>query len=148
MATADSQLGRGEPIEDSARVMSRMVDGVAIRTYDHARLVRFAEYSAVPVINALTDAFHPCQLLADMLTWSERRGSIRGRTVAWVGDGNNMCQSYINAARLFDFQLRVACPAGYEPDLQLLARHADDQTSPWQDHITLTTDPQQAVAGG
>ncbi|WP_116367550.1 ornithine carbamoyltransferase [Parahaliea mediterranea] len=121
----DTQLGRGEPVEDSARVISSMVDIVMIRTFGHDIVERFAAHSSVPVINALTDDFHPCQLLADMQTYQEHRGSIAGKTVCWVGDGNNMCQSYINAAERFDFQLRIACPPGYEPDAALLAQHAD-----------------------
>ena len=95
LSPRDTQLGRGEPIEDSARVLSRMVDAVMIRTFDHATLQTFADHSAVPVINALTDDFHPCQLLADMQTYVEHRGSIQGKKVVWVGDGNNMCASYI-----------------------------------------------------
>jgi len=121
----NTQLGRGEPIEDSARVISSMVDIVMIRTYGHDIVERFAACSRVPVINALTDSYHPCQLLADMQTWQEHRGSIAGRTVCWVGDGNNMCHSYINAARQFDFELRIACPPGFEPDPQLLEKNAD-----------------------
>jgi len=121
LSPRDTQLGRGEPIEDTARVLSRMVDCVMIRTFAHDNVVRFAEHSQVPVINGLTDLYHPCQLLADMQTFFEHRGDIQGRTVAWVGDGNNMCHSYINAARQFDFQLRIACPEGYEPDTDILA---------------------------
>ncbi len=117
----DTQLGRGEPLEDSARVVSRMVDGVMIRTFDQATVETFAMYSRVPVINGLTDRFHPCQLLADMQTWYEHRGDMRGKTALWVGDGNNMCHSYINAARQFDFRLRIACPPGYDPDAEILA---------------------------
>ncbi len=120
LSPRDTQLGRGEPIEDSARVLSRMVDIVMIRTFEHANVERFAEYSKVPVINALTDDFHPCQLLADMQTFLEHRGPIQGKTVAWVGDGNNMCQSYINAAQQWDFELRIACPEGFEPRQDLL----------------------------
>ena len=122
LSPRDTQLGRGEPIEDTARVLSRMVDCVMIRTFDHHHtLERFAEYSRVPVINGLTDLVHPCQLLADMQTYREHRGSIAGKTVAWIGDGNNMCNSYINAARQFDFQLRIASPEGYDPDPEILA---------------------------
>ncbi|MGD2020778.1 MAG: ornithine carbamoyltransferase [Thiohalocapsa sp.] len=121
LSPRDTQLGRGEPIEDSARVLSRMVDAVMIRTFDHDKVERFAAHSRVPVINGLTDRFHPCQLLADMQTYVEHRGDIQGRRVAFVGDGNNMCHSYMNAARLFDFELRVACPEGFEPDADLLA---------------------------
>lgn len=116
LSPRDTQLGRGEPIEDTARVISSMVDCVMIRTFEHEKVERFAEYSSVPVINGLTDMVHPCQLLADMQTYQEHRGPIAGRTVTWVGDGNNMCHSYINAARQFDFQLRIACPEGYEPE--------------------------------
>jgi len=125
LSSADTQLGRGEPIEDSARVISSMVDIVMIRTFGHDIVERFAAHSSVPVINALTDDYHPCQLLADMQTWLEQRGSISGKTACWVGDGNNMCQSYINAARQFDFELRIACPPGFEPDAQLLAANSD-----------------------
>ncbi len=121
----DTQLGRGEPVEDSARVLSRMVDAIMIRTFDHATIERFAKYSTVPVINALTDSYHPCQLLADVQTYVEHRGSVQGKTVAWVGDGNNMCHSYINAARQWDFQLKVACPKGFEPDADLVAANKD-----------------------
>jgi ornithine carbamoyltransferase len=120
LSPRDTQLGRGEAIEDSARVLSRMSDVIMIRTFEHEKIERFAEYSDVPVINALTDLYHPCQLLADMQTWFEQRGDISGRTVAWIGDGNNMCHSYINAARQFNFTLQIACPAGYEPDKQIL----------------------------
>jgi ornithine carbamoyltransferase len=125
LSPRDTQLGRGEPIEDSARVLSRMVDAVMIRTFDHEKVERFSAHSAVPVINGLTDRFHPCQLLADMQTYLEHRGDIRGRRVAFIGDGNNMCHSYMNAARLFDFELRVACPEGFEPDADLLDAAAD-----------------------
>jgi ornithine carbamoyltransferase len=120
LSPRDTQLGRGEPIEDSARVLSRMVDVIMIRTYDHEMVKRFAANSKVPVINALTDMYHPCQLLADVQTFIEHRGDISGKTIAWIGDGNNMCHSYINAARQFDFQLRIATPAGYEPNADIL----------------------------
>ena len=119
----DTQLGRGEPIEDSARVISSMVDVVMIRTFGHDIVERFAAHSSVPVINALTDSYNPCQLLADMQTWFERRGDIAGHRVCWVGDGNNMCQSYINAAAQFDFELTIACPPGFEPDADLMSQH-------------------------
>jgi len=137
LSSRDTQLGRGEPIEDSARVLSRMVDVVMIRTFEHDKIVRFADNSRVPVINALTDLYHPCQLLADMQTFFEHRGDIKGKTVAWIGDGNNMCHSYINAARQFDFQLRIATPVGYEPDAKIVAAGGD--------RITLTHNPQEAV---
>ncbi|MFT4863147.1 MAG: ornithine carbamoyltransferase [Pseudohongiellaceae bacterium] len=120
MTNADSQLGRGEPIADSARVLSKMVDCVAIRTFAHSKLEEFAAYSSVPVINALSDDYHPCQLLADMQTYQENRGSIAGRRVVWVGDGNNMCNSYINAAQAFDFELVVCTPVNYAPRIELL----------------------------
>lgn len=139
LSPRDTQLGRGEPVEDSARVLSRMVDVIMIRTFEHEKLERFAEYAQVPVINALTDRFHPCQLLADMQAFLEHRGSIAGRTVAWIGDGNNMCHSYINAARQFDFPLRIATPPGYEPDADIVAAAGD--------RIFLTHDPFEAVQG-
>ena len=120
LSPRDTQLGRGEAIEDSARVLSRMADIITIRTFKHETIERFADYSEVPVINALTDLYHPCQLLADMQTWFEHRGDMRGKTVAWVGDGNNMCHSYINAARQYGFTLNIACPGGYDPDESIL----------------------------
>lgn len=125
LSSRDTQLGRGEPIEDSARVMSSMVDIIMIRTFGHDIIERFAQHSSVPVINALTDDYHPCQLLADMQTYIEHRGSIAGKTVTWIGDGNNMCHSYINAAKQFDFELRIACPKGFEPNAQLVAANRD-----------------------
>ena len=112
----DTQLGRGEPIEDAARVISSMVDAVMIRTYAHSDVERFAAHSTVPVINGLTDDFHPCQILADLQTFFELRGDISGRKVCWLGDGNNVCHSWMNAARLLDFELVISCPEGYEPD--------------------------------
>ena len=138
LTTDDSQIGRGEPIADTARVLSRLVDCLAIRTFSHSTLEQFAEYSQVPVINALSDDFHPCQLLADMQTFLEHRGSIVGKRVAWVGDGNNMCQSYINAAKVFDFELHIATPTGFEPKTDLVAANSD--------RVTLTKDPKEAVA--
>ena len=139
LSPRDTQLGRGEPVEDSARVLSRMVDVIMIRTFGHENIERFAEYSAVPVINALTDMYHPCQLLADVQTFVEHRGDIEGKTIAWIGDGNNMCHSYINAARQFDFQLRIATPTGYEPDAVIMQAA--------EDRIHLCHDPVEAVAG-
>lgn len=135
----DTQLGRGEPVEDTARVISRMVDIIMVRTFAHEKIETFAQHSSVPVINALTDDYHPCQLLADMQTFVEHRGDITGKTVAWVGDGNNMCQSYINAAVQFDFKLQIACPPDYRPDASLLSAHSD--------RVSIGEDPQQAVAG-
>jgi ornithine carbamoyltransferase len=139
LSPRDTQLGRGEPIEDSARVLSRMVDVIMIRTYDHEMVKRFAAYSKVPVINALTDKYHPCQLLADVQTFIEHRGDISGKTIAWIGDGNNMCHSYINAARQFDFQLRIATPAGYEPNADILQAAGN--------RIHLCHDPMEAAHG-
>ena len=135
----DTQLGRGEPIEDSARVISRMVDMVMIRTHGQEIAERFAAYSRVPVINALTDKYHPCQLLADIQTFTEHRGSIKGKTVAWIGDGNNMCNSWINAAIQFDFNLQIACPAGYEPCADLLAEASN--------LVSLSHNPVEAATG-
>ena len=139
LSPSDTQLGRGEPIEDSARVISRMVDLVMIRTHGHEIVERFAKYSNVPVINALTNKFHPCQLLADVQTFVEHRGSIQGKTVAWIGDGNNMCNSWINAAIQFDFNLQVACPDGYEPDASLVTEAGD--------RLMITNDPTTAAKG-
>ncbi len=139
LSPRDTQLGRGEPIEDSARVLAQMVDVVMIRTFGHDTVERFAQYSDVPVINALTDDFHPCQLIADMQAYREVRGSIKGKTVSWIGDGNNMCNSYINAARQFDFQLRIACPEGFEPRADLVATN--------QERVVITRSLEEAVAG-
>ncbi len=139
LSPRDTQLGRGEPIEDSARVLSRMVDGVMIRTFGHEKIEAFARNSRVPVINALTDEHHPCQLLADIQTFVENRGDIRGKTVAWIGDGNNMCNSFIHAAAQFDFHLNVACPVGFEPNAELLQQY--------RDRITLGHEPRAAVKG-
>jgi len=116
-----------------------MVDIVMIRTFGHDIVERFAACSSVPVINALTDDYHPCQLLADMQTWIEHRGSIGGKSVCWVGDGNNMCQSYINAARQFDFELRIACPPGFEPDPDLVSANSD--------RVSIEHDPAVAATG-
>ncbi|MCL4316453.1 MAG: ornithine carbamoyltransferase [Gammaproteobacteria bacterium] len=138
LSPRDTQLGRGEPIEDTARVLSRMADVIVVRTFEHEKLERFAAHSGVPVINALTDKYHPCQVLADIQTYIEQRGSIKGKTVAWVGDGNNMCHSYIEAAGLFGFHLRVSTPTGYDPDHALL-KHTK--------HVELARDPMQAVQG-
>jgi ornithine carbamoyltransferase len=146
LSPRDSQLGRGEPIEDTARVLSRMVDAVMIRTYEHSKLERFAAYSRVPVINALTDREHPCQLLADMQTFFDHRGDIRGKTVVWLGDGNNMCHSYIHAAQRLDFELRIASPDGYRPDAAILdaavgrAVLVDDSAAAVKDADLVVTD--------
>jgi len=121
LSSKNTQLGRGEPVEDTARVLSRMVDIVMIRTFAHETIERFASESTIPVINGLTDLVHPCQLLADLQTWFENRGDIEGATVAWIGDGNNMCHSYINAARQLNFKLRIGCPQGYAPNQEIVA---------------------------
>lgn len=139
LSPRDTQLGRGEPIEDAARVLSRMVDAVMIRTFGHDIVETFAAHSAVPVINALTDDFHPCQLLADIQTFVEHRGSIQGKRVVWVGDGNNMCNSYINAARQFDFELVVSCPEGFEPRADLVERE--------RGRVSIERDPIKAAEG-
>lgn len=139
LSPRDTQLGRGEPIEDSARVISRMVDIIMIRTFEHSMVEKFAEYSQVPVINALTDEQHPCQLLADMQTFIEHRGSIEGKIVTWVGDGNNMCASFIHAAHQFGFQLRVTAPYGFEPNLDLIKQYSHC--------VDLVEDVNEAVAG-
>ena len=124
----DTQLGRGEPLEDTARVLSEMVDLIVIRTFSQRALTNFASHSSIPVINGLTDYCHPCQLLADMQTFFHHRGDIAGKKVAWIGDGNNVCNSYIITARLLGFHLSIACPKGYEPDADLVAQ-AGDQVS-------------------
>lgn len=139
LSSNDLQMGRDEPVEDTARVISRMVDLIMIRTFAHDKIERFAKYSKVPVINALTDDYHPCQLLADIQTYVEHRGSIQGQTVAWIGDGNNVCHSWINAAITLDFKLNIACPKGYEPNATLVAEAGD--------RVTLTRNPVEAVAG-
>ncbi|MDZ7842078.1 MAG: ornithine carbamoyltransferase [Gammaproteobacteria bacterium] len=139
LAPGTTQLGRGELVEDTARVMSRIVDAVVIRTDSHRMVETFAAYSRVPVINGLTDDFHPCQLLADVQTWVEHRGPVRGRRAAWIGDGNNMCNSWINAAWSFGFELRIATPGGYRPDAEVMAKAGDC--------VSWTEDPRQAVDG-
>lgn len=138
LSAQSTQQSRGEPVEDAARVLSSMVDAIMVRTYAHETLERYAEASSVPVINGLTDRLHPCQLLADLLTWRELRGDLAGIQVAFVGDGNNMCRSYINAARQFDFSLRIATPAGYAPGGEWL------NLAP--DRVRWHEDPNAAVA--
>ncbi|MCK5432602.1 MAG: ornithine carbamoyltransferase [Gammaproteobacteria bacterium] len=125
MSPEGTQLGRGEPIEDTARVLSKMVDAIMIRTFEHEKIECLAKYASVPIINGLSDTYHPCQLLADMQTYYEHRGSIEGKTVAWLGDGNNMCHSYMNAARLYGFHLRFACPEGYLPSEKIIHSVSD-----------------------
>ena len=136
----DTQLGRGEPIEDVARVVSRMVDVVMIRTFGQDIIERFAEHSRVPVINGLTNEYHPCQILADLYTFVEHRGSIAGRTVAWIGDANNMCYSWLQAAPIFGFRLHVSSPPGYALDP---ARVASDE----REHVHTFDDPRDACRG-
>ncbi|MFC0711587.1 ornithine carbamoyltransferase [Azorhizophilus paspali] len=139
LSPRDSQLNRGEPVSDTAIVMSRMLDAVMIRTFSHSTLRIFAENSRVPIINGLSDDLHPCQLLADMQTFHEQRGSIQGKIVAWIGDGNNMCNTYIEAAHQFDFQLRIACPEGFDPQPKFIAIAPD--------RVQIVRDPREAVAG-
>lgn len=133
LSPRDMQLGRGEPTEDTARILSSMVDVIVIRTFEHEKIAAFAQYSAVPVINGLTDLEHPCQLLADLQTWFEHHDAIQGATITWVGDGNNMCHSWIHAAQLLDFKLNIACPEGYEPDLNILQASGS--------HVEIIRDP-------
>ena len=139
LSPRDTQLGRGEPVEDSARVLSSMVDIVMIRTFGQDIVERFAAHSRVPVINALTDDFHPCQLLADLQTYREQRGDIRGKRVAWIGDGNNMCQTWIHAAEMCDFELAIACPEGFEPRADLVQAAGN--------RVRIVRDPAEAVRG-
>ena len=136
LSPRDSQLGRGEPLEDTARVLSEMCDAIMVRTFAHATVECLARHATVPVINGLTDRSHPCQVLADLQTFFEHRGDIAGRRVAWVGDGNNMCNSYVEAAGLLGFELRVATPPGFAPSL------VDTGAN-----VLLTADPHEAVAG-
>ncbi|MFL5495394.1 MAG: ornithine carbamoyltransferase [Gemmatimonadales bacterium] len=141
LSARDIQLGRGEPIRDTARVLSRYLDGIMIRTFDHADIVELARYSSIPVINGLTDLLHPCQVLADLLTVRESLGGWEGKTVAWVGDGNNMANSWINAAGTLGFELRLACPEKYAPNSEILRRNQG------KTRITLTSHPHEAVRG-
>lgn len=139
LSPQDTQLGRGEPIEDTARVLARMADAIMVRTFAHEKIERMADASTVPVINALTDDYHPCQLLADMQTYFEHRGDIQGQSVCWVGDGNNMCNSFINAAALLDFELIVACPEGYEPMAALVKTN--------KNRVKIVRRPEEGVVG-
>ena len=141
LSARDIQLGRGEPIRDTARVLSRYLDGIMIRTYDHADAEELARYGSIPVINGLTDLLHPCQVLADLMTVRESLGGWDGKVVAWVGDGNNMANSWINAAGSLGFELRLACPAGYQPDAAVLERNRAKA------RISVTPDPREAVRG-
>ncbi|HEY4319638.1 MAG TPA: ornithine carbamoyltransferase [Gemmatimonadales bacterium] len=141
LSSRDIQLGRGEPIRDMARVLSRYIDGIMIRTFAQADVEELARYASVPIINGLTDLLHPCQLLADLLTVREEFGTLDGRVVAWIGDGNNMANSWIEAAGLLGFSLRLACPAGYEPSRAIFEANAS-RTS-----LMITEDPEEAVDG-
>src|SRR5829696_1293755 len=141
LSSRDIQLGRGEPIRDTARVLSRYLDGIMIRTYDHGDVEELARYASIPVINGLTDLQHPCQVMADLLTVREALGGWDGKVIAWVGDGNNMANSWINAAGSLGFELRLACPRGYEPNAEILERNRG------KTRITLTTDPAEAIQG-
>ena len=139
---ADMQLGRGETIADTARVLSRMVDAIMIRANRHEDVQELADAASVPVINGLSDAGHPCQILTDLMTFEEHRGSLEGKTLAWVGDGNNVCASFIQAAPKFGYRLMIGCPEAYAPDRVDLSRAADQQG-----RIEVTDDPRKAVAG-
>jgi ornithine carbamoyltransferase len=141
LSARDIQLGRGEPIRDTARVLSRYLDGIMIRTFDHADVEELASFASIPVINGLTDLLHPCQVLADLLTVRESLGGWEGRIVAWIGDGNNMANSWINAAGTLGFELRLACPSGYTPDDEILRRNQATAT------VVLTDDPREAARG-
>lgn len=141
LSARDIQLGRGEPIRDTARVLSRYVDGIMIRTFAHADVEELARFASVPVINGLTDLLHPCQVMADVMTVQETLGGIEGKVVAWIGDGNNMANSWLNAAGLLGFELRLACPEGYEPDAAVLARNRELA------RIKLVRDPLEAAEG-
>ena len=138
LTTGDSQLGRSEPIEDTARVISRMVDMVMIRTFEQSKIERFAQYSRVPVINGLSNEYHPCQVLADIFTYQEYRGSIRGKVVAWVGDGNNMANTWLQAAQLLDFTVHVSTPSGYGIDRSIEGVETDGI------HVKFFKDPHEA----
>ena len=141
LSARDIQLGRGEPIRDTARVLSRYLDGIMIRTYDHADVEELARYGSIPVINGLTDLLHPCQVLADLLTVREALGGWDGKVVAWIGDGNNMANSWINAAGTLGFELRLACPPGYQPNTEILRRNQGKAK------IIVTADPKEAARG-
>ena len=140
LTTEGSQLGRAEPIEDSAKVISRMVDLVMIRTFEQTKINRFAEHSRVPVINGLTNEFHPCQILADIFTYIEHRGSIQGKTVAWVGDGNNMANTWLQASEILGFKVHLSTPGGYEVDQSIAGIRSSESYQVFKD-------PMQACAG-
>ncbi len=142
MTPRDCQLGRSEPLKDTARVLSRFVDGLVIRTFGQEKLEEFVEYGSIPVINALTDAYHPCQIMSDLLTMYERTPDFSDLVIAWVGDGNNMAHSWINAAVYFPFQLNIAVPEGFEPDSTVFERASQMGAKIW-----ITHDPKEAVSG-
>jgi len=141
LSSRELQLGRGEPIRDTARALSRYVHGIMMRTYAHSEVEEFARWSSVPVINGLTDLLHPCQVLADVFTMREALGDYERKVVAWVGDGNNMANSWLDAAGTFGFELRLACPEGYEPNRAVFERNAS------RTRVTITELPEEAVAG-
>jgi len=141
LSPRDVQLGRGEPISDTAKVLSRYVNGIMIRTFAHSDVEALARDASIPVINGLTDLLHPCQVLADLLTVRQQLGSVTGRKVAWIGDGNNMANSWINAAFVLGFDLSLACPEGYEPDAGMLARART------RANVTVVRDPREAARG-
>ena len=141
LSARDIQLDRGEPIKDTARVLSRYVDGIMIRTFAHGDVEELSRFASVPVINGLTDLQHPCQVLADLFTVREALGGWKGKTIAWVGDGNNMANSWLDAARVLGFELRLACPEGYEPNHEIF------QAAQRSAQVTITGEPEDAVRG-
>jgi ornithine carbamoyltransferase len=141
LSSRDVQIGRGEPISDTAKVLSGYVDGIMIRTFEHSQVVELAQHATVPVINGLTDLLHPCQVLADLLTVRQELGSTEGKTVAWIGDGNNMANSWLEASYRLGFPLRLACPEGFDPDAELLARAMSAAD------VRLVRDPREAAEG-
>jgi len=141
MSTQDTQISRNEPAKDTARVLSRYIDCLAMRTFDHALVEEFAQSSTIPVINALTDSFHPCQILSDLMTIIEKKGGYKEVRIAWVGDGNNVANSWVNAASVLGFELRLACPEGHSIRPEIMASSGADTMS----HIVFTHDPKEAV---
>src|ERR1700720_1359066 len=140
LSTRDSQLGRGEPVEDAAQVISRMCDIVMIRTFEQAILERFAAHSRVPVVNGLTNEYHPCQILADIYTYIEHRGPIQGRTVAWIGDSNNVCNTWLQAAEVLDFNVHVSTPPGYEVEPERAGLYETDHYEEFSDPMEAAKD--------
>src|SRR5438477_1666572 len=147
LSSRDIQIGRGEPIPDTARVLSRYVDGIMIRTFDHAEVQELARHASIPVINGLTDLSHPCQVLADLFTVREALGTWEGKRIAWVGDGNNMANSWIEAAQVLGFELRLACPAGYEPNRAIFERAKAAGGAGGGACLSITAAPEDAVGG-